>query len=387
MAGTENHIYIQSNIGKHENDPSNVSLEDVKKQHNPKAKKVTIHINSNGGEVPEGRAIYDFIKEISNKQKVHTIGEGMVASIATLAFLAGETREMKPNCEFLGHLPSMQAEGNSDDFARVSEYMQEKKRDIAGIYAEHTEQSLNEMIDFMRKDRPISAKKAMEMGFVTFVPEFKAVAIYNPENMSDTKKDSKMDQISSKMDDALKQILALLSPKDKTVEVVKNVSLELADGSMLFVESDDGELEGKSIWIADADGEPTEDPAPDGTHELTDGRSITVEAGKVVSVQEAMNKEDDEEAENFKKKIAALEDKLKESAKNNDDLTLKNTELSKGLKESKETIEVVTNKVNNLVVGDWTPQKVNVPVNDGKAPPTGHALDGFASKLNRANKF
>jgi len=83
-----------------------------------------------------------------------------------------------------------------------------------------------------------------------------------------------------------------------------NMELTLEDGAMIYVESEDGELEGKAT------------DAPDGTHKLQDGRSITVEGGIVTSVQEdSANMEGEEDAEKvaMQEQIADLQAQLQEA--------------------------------------------------------------------------
>lgn len=338
-----NHIYIYSAIGSYEDE---ISLEAVKKQYNPEAKKVVIHINSPGGEVSEGRAIFDFIKEIP--QSVHTVGEGMVASIATLAFLAGDTREMKPNCDFLAHLPSMGVNGNSDDIEKAHEYVQQKKRDIAGIYAQYTGKTLDEMIEFMRQDTPISAQAAKDMGFVTFIPEFKAVARYNfqtkevkMENTEQVKAtNTKLDVAYDKMITALNKVANVFEAKNEELEeevIVSNMDVELEDGNMIYIESEDGEFVGKVAYTSSDMAEVV----GEGTYTLIDGRSLTVGAdGEVTAVDEVV--EASEEVEDLKNQIKELTAKLEASTVTNETLVSDKAELE--AKEEKTTNEIAEMK-------------------------------------------
>lgn len=61
-------------------------------------------ITSDGGEVNEGYAIYDYLKSLP--QKIHTVARETCASIATVIFMAGDVREVEPDAELMIHLPS-----------------------------------------------------------------------------------------------------------------------------------------------------------------------------------------------------------------------------------------------------------------------------------------
>jgi hypothetical protein len=117
-----------------------------------------------------------------------------------------------------------------------------------------------------------------------------------------TKKQNTM----SKAKEALSTIAKFLGVNmEDEAEAPVNIELTLADGAQIFVDSEDGELEGKAT------------DAPDGTHQLQDGRSITVEGGVVVSVQEAeaaaMEDGADAEKEAMKEQIAQLQMQLQEA--------------------------------------------------------------------------
>ena len=68
-------------------------------------KEINVHINSGGGDVTEGFAIYDYLNTLA--YTVNTIAEGMVGSIATVIFQAGKKgkRKMHANSEFFIHNP------------------------------------------------------------------------------------------------------------------------------------------------------------------------------------------------------------------------------------------------------------------------------------------
>ena len=380
----DNHIFILGGIGDGKGD---VSLSDIKSQYNPKADKVYVHISSDGGHVDVGMAMRDFLMGLP--QDVHTIGEGMVASIATMPFLAGDTRELKPNCQFLGHLPSIENfSGNADDFERASSYMSGVKSEIAKIYSNYSNQSVNDMVEFMRKDTPIWANAAKDMGFATFVPEFKAVAKINRTNinneMSKVKEKTKLDDFSTKLLASITDIFNASSGKEEEDDKVENelpeaenMNIELEDGAMIFIESEDGEVEGKVAYTTDAEGNKTEELAPEGTHILKDGRSIVVGAdGIVVSVSEVDTM--DEEKEALTNEIAELKAQLEASNSANEKVTNEFQDVKNKLITEIESIKKQT--LGKTVVAKAFVKPVDKLNNNTKV--NGHKMDAFANSIN-----
>ena len=80
---------------------------------------VTVHINSFGGEVAEGIAIYNALK--ASPAHVTTICEGFACSIASVIFMAGDERVMRPASLIMVHNPWMSATGNSAELRRAAD--------------------------------------------------------------------------------------------------------------------------------------------------------------------------------------------------------------------------------------------------------------------------
>lgn len=80
---------------------------------------VTVHINSFGGEVAEGIAIYNALK--ASPAHVTTVCEGFACSIASVIFMAGDERVMRPASLIMVHNPWMSATGNSAELRRAAD--------------------------------------------------------------------------------------------------------------------------------------------------------------------------------------------------------------------------------------------------------------------------
>lgn len=129
---------------------------------------ITVHINSYGGEVKEGLAIYNTLKT----RNVTTICEGFAASAASVIFCAGTKRIMQPASLLFIHQASMIAEGNADDFRKASEDLDVITSSAIAAYIECglniDEKVLKKM---MREETWITPENAVNYGFATQISE------------------------------------------------------------------------------------------------------------------------------------------------------------------------------------------------------------------------
>lgn len=129
---------------------------------------ITVHINSNGGEVKEGLAIYNTLKS----RDVTTICEGFAASAASVVFCAGKKRIMQAASLLFVHQASMIATGNADDFRKASEDLEIITSAATAAYIECglniDEEELKKM---MRAETWITPQDAIEYGFATEIAD------------------------------------------------------------------------------------------------------------------------------------------------------------------------------------------------------------------------
>lgn len=156
-------------------------LSDVRRQYEARksedsAEEVRVFINSPGGDVDEGFAIYDFLDTLPNP--VTTIGEGRVFSIASVIFLAGEKRLMAKNASLLIHNPVTGMYGEAADMEKAADYLRLTGEKIANLYAQRTGQPIADLTDMMNAETILSAPDALTLGFASglYEPEMKAVA-------------------------------------------------------------------------------------------------------------------------------------------------------------------------------------------------------------------
>ncbi|MGZ4200812.1 MAG: ATP-dependent Clp protease proteolytic subunit [Thermoleophilaceae bacterium] len=127
-------------------------------------KDVQMYINSPGGVVYAGLAIYDTMQYIGCD--VRTICFGMAMSMGSL-LLAGGTagkRMVLPNARVLIHQPSGGFQGQSTDVAIHAREILELRKRVDEIYAKHTGQTVERVHDDMERDRYFTAEEAVEYG-------------------------------------------------------------------------------------------------------------------------------------------------------------------------------------------------------------------------------
>jgi ATP-dependent Clp protease, protease subunit len=129
-------------------------------------KDISIYINSPGGSIYAGLAIYDTMQFI--KPDVATICFGVAMSMGSLLLAGGAPgkRAALPNARILIHQPSGGFEGQSSDIEIHAREVLALRERIDEIYAEHTGQTVERVHDDMERDRFFTTEQAVEYGLV-----------------------------------------------------------------------------------------------------------------------------------------------------------------------------------------------------------------------------
>jgi ATP-dependent Clp protease protease subunit len=137
---------------------------------NPK-KQIDLYINSPGGVVTAGFAIYDTMQYI--RAPVATFCMGFAASMGSFLLMAGEPgqRIAMPNARILVHQPSGGFQGVASDIERHAEDILKTKRRIIELYAKHCHRSYEEVEHTLDRDYFMSAEEAKAWGIVDHVYE------------------------------------------------------------------------------------------------------------------------------------------------------------------------------------------------------------------------
>ena len=132
---------------------------------NPK-KEVAMYINSPGGVVTAGMAIYDTMQFI--KPKVSTLCVGQAASMGSLLLCAGDPgmRFALPNSRIMVHQPSGGFQGQASDILRHAEDIMKIKKRLNEVYVKHTGRDYDTIERTLDRDHFMSADEAKEFGIV-----------------------------------------------------------------------------------------------------------------------------------------------------------------------------------------------------------------------------
>jgi ATP-dependent Clp protease protease subunit len=134
-------------------------------------KDISLYINSPGGSIYAGLAIYDTMQFI--KPDVQTICFGMAMSMGSLLLTGGAhgKRLSLPNARMLIHQPSAGFEGQSSDIEIHAREILNTRRRIDELYAHHTGQPLERVHDDMERDRFFKSEEAVQYGLIDRVIE------------------------------------------------------------------------------------------------------------------------------------------------------------------------------------------------------------------------
>jgi ATP-dependent Clp protease, protease subunit len=137
---------------------------------NPK-KEVHMYINSPGGLVTAGMAIYDTMQYI--RPAIHTYCIGQAASMGSLLLAAGVKghRYALPNARVMVHQPSASFYGQAADIARHAQEIVKLKKRLNEIYAKHTGQTVEAIEKMLDRDTYLNGEEAKAFGLIDQVME------------------------------------------------------------------------------------------------------------------------------------------------------------------------------------------------------------------------
>ncbi|WP_208441982.1 ATP-dependent Clp endopeptidase proteolytic subunit ClpP [Bartonella raoultii] len=140
---------------------------------NPK-KEISLYINSPGGVVTSGMAIYDTMQFI--RPPVSTLCMGQAASMGSLLLTAGAKghRFTLPNARIMVHQPSGGFQGQASDIERHAQDIIKMKRRLNEIYVQHTGQDYEVIERTLDRDHFMTAQEAQQFGLVDDVIQYRA---------------------------------------------------------------------------------------------------------------------------------------------------------------------------------------------------------------------
>ena len=135
-------------------------------QHDDSKKDISLYINSPGGSVIDGLAIFDTMQFISCKVSTYCIGQA--ASMGAFLLMAGEKgqRYALPNSSIMIHQVSAGFRGQATDIEIHANHILRLKKQLNQIYVDITGKSYQEILDSMERDRFLSPEEAKDFGII-----------------------------------------------------------------------------------------------------------------------------------------------------------------------------------------------------------------------------
>jgi len=155
-------IQMRGPIGDFEGGISADDFRDCLKEH--EGSDVTIHLDSEGGVVSEGLAMYNAIMQHDGEVTIHI--DTLAASIATVIACAADKVIINSNAKFMVHRCWTMAMGNCKDFRSTADIMEMMDKDIAATYVERTGKDEASIIAMMDAETWMDAEEALAQGFV-----------------------------------------------------------------------------------------------------------------------------------------------------------------------------------------------------------------------------
>lgn len=131
------------------------------------AKSITLRLNSPGGSVFDGVAIYNAL--VQHPATVNVKVDGVAASIASVIAMAGDTVTMGRGTRMMIHNPSGFAGGQAKDFRAFADLLDELAKDIGGFYAHRAGGSVDQWLTTMDGEKWYSAQEAVDAGLADSV--------------------------------------------------------------------------------------------------------------------------------------------------------------------------------------------------------------------------
>ena len=129
---------------------------------------ITLFINSPGGSVDSGMALYDVMQAVSCP--IRTVCVGLAASMAALLFVSGSRRDMLPHSRIMIHDPLIVRTGGSAlKLKAVSDDLMETRQIIARVISEHSGKSLEVVLAKTATDSYFRAEEAVEFGLADHI--------------------------------------------------------------------------------------------------------------------------------------------------------------------------------------------------------------------------
>lgn len=159
---------------------------------------LNVFINSPGGDVFAGQAIYSMLKR--HKATVNVYIDGLAASIASLITMAGDKVIMPQNAMMMVHNPWTIAVGNATDFRKMADDMDKIRDSMVTTYEARSALTKEEILSLLDAETWLSAEDCLEYGFADEIEETKQVAACMDKDILDRYKNTPKDLLVNEPD-------------------------------------------------------------------------------------------------------------------------------------------------------------------------------------------
>lgn len=282
-------------------------------------------IHCDGGDVAEGLAIYDYLRQCG--REIHTNIEGGCHSMAIVLLLAAPAkhRTASPNCRAVIHEVRTDAIGaTAKELHATAAVCEAYQANILDIYADRTGRDRSELAAIMAEEKERNAEELLSWNFISAINSY--TNLYKSKKM----------ELINKIKNAVRDINAMLGK-------VVNFEHKDAEGVVILITEAEDEAIEVGMAAEGANGEK------DGEFILPDGRKVKVEAGIITEIEaeeEPVPAPHEEEIAKLHRRIEELEGKLEEL---NELLTAANKQLTSNYAvQNRKSSPVNANKVEAL---------------------------------------
>ena len=136
-------------------------------------KKISVKINSPGGDIAEALAIYHELKRLSQEKEVTAYIDGMACSAATLIAIAANKTVMGKGCYFMIHNPLMyMGYSNTKEMTEAIEHLNKTKENMLDLYEEKSSLSREEIAKKMDEETFFNTQEALDAGFIDEIASY-----------------------------------------------------------------------------------------------------------------------------------------------------------------------------------------------------------------------
>ena len=305
-------------------------------------------LNSKGGNVNEGYNIYNYL--VSLGLPINMIGVNTVASIATVIFMAGNTRRIEKNTNFFIHLPSIPQLENAtaQDLENYSKEMRIVEKKVIDFYIDKTGLKKEAIEPMLENQTYLTESQLFEMGFTTEQSSLPVEAVafldtnINPLTMNKNKKkqaQSIISMIKSLFDGTAEMKMVLTADQKELVfpDLEEDAVIKIGDKALL----EDAPAEGEIV--------------------LADGSSLVFEAEKVIDIKPKVEEDKDtEEVAQLKAQIKTLTDEKQAQASKETALQTKINTVNNELKDAKKVLKKIEGIQSEMLEVDKKKNKNNI---------------------------